>query len=193
MVVVGDSHAAHLWRAFALRYRERNVMQATASGCRPTVRGIGAKRCREVVDYVFGPLLSSGKLNTVILSGRWQENDLPLVAATVAHIRAAGAQAVVIGPTNEFQGDLPIILAHETLSHDLSAVAGFRKTALRQIDLEMAKLVRDAGGTYISVLELECPTNICRLTAPNGTPMQFDYGHLTLPGSVWVVNQMPEL
>lgn len=189
VVVLGDSHAAQYWRAIALRVPQANVMQATASGCRPTLRGKGAVRCRQVVDRVLGPLLASGRVATVILAARWRQADTPYIAATVAHIRAAGACAIVIGPTLEYDGEFPSLFTRARMANDLGRLDRLRldKAAL---DRSLARRTQSAGGRYVSVLSIECPDGRCRLLAPDGGPMQFDYGHLTLSASRWVVSRM---
>jgi hypothetical protein len=189
VVVVGDSYAAQYWRAVALDLPQANVMQATASGCRPVVSGQGDVRCREVVDHVLGPLLASGKLATVVLAGRWLPEDLPLLPATIRRIRAAGAVPVVIGPVPEYQGAFATILAHSIARDDPALVDRWRKHDRVALDRAMAPLVERAGGVYRSPIRVLCPSDECLLTAPNGDPVQFDYGHLTLAGSRYVIDR----
>lgn len=189
VVVVGDSYAAQYWRAFALRLPDANVMQATASGCRPVAGGEGDVRCREVVDHVLGPLLASGKLDTVVLAGRWLPEDLALLPETIRRIRAAGARTMVIGPVPEYEGSFATILARATARGDLSMIDRWRKEDRAALDRKLAALVEEAGGTYLSPLGVMCPRGRCVLTVAGGDPVQFDYGHLTLAGSRWVVDQ----
>jgi len=39
---------------------------------------------------------------------------------------------------------------------------------------------------YISLMTILCPKDGCTEYAADGAPLQFDYGHLTLQGSVYV-------
>lgn len=186
VVVLGDSYAAQYWRAVALALPDANVMQATASGCRPLVGTGGDVRCREVVDHVLGPLLATGKVDTVVLAGRWLPEDLPAVAPTIAHVRAAGARVVFIGGTVEYQGTFPSILARALKRGDLALVDRWRVSDAVERDRSLERAVRPTGALYVSPLRIICAPE-CRLTAPGGAPMQFDYGHLTLPGARYVV------
>jgi peptidoglycan/LPS O-acetylase OafA/YrhL len=189
VVVVGDSYAAQFWRAIALRLPQDNVMQATASGCRPLVGSGGDLRCREVADYVLGPLLDSGRLSTVVLAGRWLPEDLKYLPATIARVKAGGATPVVIGPVPEYQGPFPSILARAIANHDMASIDRWRVPARVELDREMAALVQRAGGTYLSPIATLCPAGHCLLTTPERAPIQFDYGHLTLSGARWVVDR----
>ncbi|WP_076072100.1 acyltransferase family protein [Sphingomonas montana] len=191
VVVLGDSHAAQYWRAIALRYPSLNVMQANASGCRPTLGGRGAARCREVMDYVLGPLLATRRVSTVVLAGRWTATDLSVLGATIAHIRASGARPIVIGPTVEYDAIFPLLLARQIARGTPQAIHRNRQADRVALDARMARSVPAAGGDYISVYRILCPAKRCRLTTPSGAPMQFDYGHLTLAAARWVVDRMP--
>jgi peptidoglycan/LPS O-acetylase OafA/YrhL len=189
VVVVGDSYAAQYWRAIALRLPQANVMEAAGSGCRPLVGSGGDIRCREVADYVLGPLLDTGKVSTVVLAGRWLPEDLKFLPATIARVKAAGAAPVVIGPVPEYEGAFPSILARALANHDMPSIDRWRKPERVELDREMAALVQRAGGTYLSPIAALCPRGPCMLTTPDHVPVQFDYGHLTLSGSRWVVER----
>ena len=189
VVVVGDSYAAQYWRAIALDLPHANVMQATASGCRPLVGSGGDIRCREVADFVLGPLLDTGRVSTVVLAGRWLREDLRFLPATIRRVKAAGATPVVIGPVPEYQGAFPSILARAIAHGDMQSIDGWRKPERVALDRTMAAIVERAGGTYLSPITVLCPDHQCLLQTPDGAPVQFDYGHLTLPGARWVVER----
>ncbi|EZP69679.1 Acyltransferase 3 [Sphingomonas paucimobilis] len=190
VVVLGDSHAAQYWRAIALRFPGVNIMQATASGCRPLLHGKGAARCREVVDYVLGPMLATRGVDAVILAGRWQSDDLPRLLRTIVHIRAANARPILIGPTIEYDGAFPTLLARGMADRDMTEVTSAIGRDRMQLDSDMARAVRSSGARYISAIGIECPGGKCLKTAPDGGPMQFDYGHLTFAAARWVVQRM---
>lgn len=193
VVVVGDSYAAQFWRAIALEYPAANVGQATASGCRPLLVGQGSARCREVVDYVLGPLLGSGQLDAVILAGRWLPEDLPGLAQTVSAIRARGAQSVVIGPVIEYHGEFPAILARARSRGNLAAIGVWRDDSRHAIDTQMRQIVTAARGKYVSPIDWQCRDRQCTLTTTDGMPMQFDYGHVTLRGARHIIHQLQPL
>ena len=190
VVVVGDSYAAQYWRAISLRLPDSNVMQAAGSGCRPLLGTGGDLRCREVADYVLGPLLDSGRLSTVVLAGRWLPEDAAAIAPTIRHIQARGAKVIFIGAAPEYQGSFPSILARATARGDLGMVDSWRVDENVAWDRRLRATVAPTGATYVSPLQIICPHK-CRLTSADGMPLQFDYGHLTLAGSRYVVGQIP--
>ena len=190
VVVLGDSYAAQYWRAVALRLPGSNVMQAAASGCRPLLGTGGDVRCREVVDYVLGPLLQSGRLSTVVLAGRWLPEDAAAIAPTIRHIQAHGAKVIFIGASPEYQGSFPSILARATARGDLGLINSWRVSENAAWDRRLAAIIAPTEAAYVSPLRIICPGE-CRLTSDDGMPLQFDYGHLTLAGSRYVVGRIP--
>lgn len=191
MVVLGDSHAAQYWRAIELRYPTYNVLQATASGCRPTLKPDGAKRCTDIVNYVLDTLVATKTVDKIVLAGRWSESDIEPLEATIRMLRSRGVNVIVIGPTVEYQGDFPLLLARAMQSH-LSLMTSLRVKERKIIDDRLQPVVVDAGGMYVSVYDLECPGGgECAYLTPDGIPFHFDYGHLTLTAARYLVERMP--
>lgn len=193
VVILGDSYAAQFWRAFALRYPDRNVMQATASGCRPIIGTQGELRCREVVDRVLGPLLATRRIDTIVLAARWLEDEVGALPQTIRHIQRAGTRVVVIGPTVEYEGEFPSILGRALARGEMNHVDAWIVRDRFALDERMARIVAPTGATYVSPIRLMCRAEHCLLRTGDGGPAQFDYGHLTLAGSRYVVDRMPPL
>lgn len=191
VVVLGDSYAAQYWRAFTLHWPNSNVMQANASGCRPLLGTTGEPRCREVVDQVLGPLAATGRLSTVVLAGRWLREDLPAVAPTIRHLQRHGVKVIVIGVSVEYHGEFPNLLARSLERGDPAFLEAWRVPGNDRLDRALEAIVTEAGASYVSPLRILCPKE-CLLLAPGGTPVQFDYGHLTLAGARYVVERIPE-
>lgn len=193
IIVIGDSHAAQYWRAFALRYPDANVMQATASGCRPTLRADGERRCTQVIDYVFDTMVPAGKIDSMVIGGRWREADIPKLLDTVRYLKKQGIAVMLIGPTVEYQSEFPASLARAIIQGNADNVHSLRTPGPTELDRKMASIFQQEAIVYVSVHDLECPKQRCHLLAPDNGPMQFDYGHLTLSASRWVVDQMPAI
>lgn len=192
-VVLGDSHAAQYWRAITLRFPEANVMQATASGCRPTIALHGERRCTAVVDLVLNTLSDRPELDAVILAGRWQPDEVDPLAATVRMLRAKRLAVIVIGPTIEYDGEMPQLLARAMLQNDTDALASLRLRERERLDRRMKSRIEQAGGLYVSEVDGECPAGKCQLLDRNGGPFHFDYGHLTLAAAQQIVGRMPSI
>jgi hypothetical protein len=188
-LLVGDSHAAHLWYGLSSAMPEVNILQATASLCRPAVLP-GSRHdtatCRRLMQLVFDDFLVNNKVDKVLLAASWKDEDLPILSATLEILKSRGLDAVVLGPIVEYDSALPRLLADEILHNDPSIAGAMRKAGIRERDRAMRRLVTDRGATYVSVYESVCRNDRCDEFAEGDIPLQFDAGHLTAKGSVEV-------
>ncbi|NLH81132.1 MAG: acyltransferase, partial [Phyllobacteriaceae bacterium] len=180
MLVFGDSHAAQYWLALKERFPAWNVMQATGAACRP-MHGVSTEgHCNDFVPYILDDFLVKTKIDAVILAGRWLDGEDEILAATIRTLRARGIAVTVIGPVVEYDGEMPAILADATMRGDPELAGRKRITERLDRDRKMAPIVKATGATWVSAWDAECPDGHCRLTDPEGGPMHFDYGHVTL-------------
>ena len=193
MLLFGDSHAAQYWRAIADRYTGYNVMQATGAACRP-MHGVSTEsHCNDFVPYVLDRFLPTHSVDVIVLAGRWLDGEDQILVSEIEKMRARGAKVVVIGPVAEYAGETPALLADAMMRGDLERFAAKRVMERRVRDRAMAPLVRATGAIWVSAWDIECPSDRCRPFDPEGGPMHFDYGHVTLAGTRLIVAGMPDL
>lgn len=184
-LLLGDSHAAQLWYGLD-RSEDANILQATASGCKPTIaKSVGdAERCRRLVDYVYFDFLKSHRVDKLLLSARWEEPDLDSLGLTLEWARAHGLPVVVFGPIVEYDRPLPRLLAESIVRGDASVAQRHRSGSVEQLDDAMSAVARAHGVSYVSLLRTICSDGSCTQYAAPNVPLQFDYGHLTAEGSL---------
>lgn len=190
VIVMGDSHAAQYWRAIALRFPQVNVVQATASGCRPTLAFKGRDRCVSVMKLVLNDIVRRPDVVGVVLAGRWRGSEVASLIDTVSYLRKLGLAVTVIGPTTEYSVDMPRVLARSMLAGDPSRISALLKRSRFDLDRRMKPLVENAGGQYLSETDIECPKGKCQLFDGDGGPYHFDYGHLTFTASKEVIRSL---
>ena len=103
-LLVGDSHAAHLWSGLSLAMPEVNLMQATASLCRPAIMAgsrYDTPMCRTLMEFVFGDFLVHNKVDGILLAASWKDEDLPVLSSTLHQLRSRGVDVTVLGPIVE--------------------------------------------------------------------------------------------
>lgn len=192
-LLVGDSHAAHLWFGLSTAMPEVNVMQATASICRPLLPSVSmfdTWYCPKLMSFVFNDFLVHNKVDKVLLAGAWKPADLAELPRVLDLLKQRGIDTTVLGPIVEYDAALPRLLADEIL-RDNPAIADSRRTSgVRERDLAMRQIVTAAGASYLSVYDGICRDGHCDEFAAPDVPMQFDTGHLTTQGAVEVARRL---
>jgi hypothetical protein len=188
-LLIGDSHAAHLWSGLAAALPEVNIMQATASLCRPAINA-GSRHdtntCRDLMELVFNNFLVNNKVDKVLLSASWKDEDVPILSTTLDILKSRGIDVTVLGPIVEYDTALPRLLVDEILLDSPSLASARRRPGVRERDLAMSRLVSAKGATYLSVYDAMCRDDRCDEFAEADVPMQFDAGHLTAKGAAEV-------
>jgi hypothetical protein len=191
-LILGDSLAAHLWFGFSEVFTDVNFLQATASGCKPTITqpiGVFVGPCSALMTAMFKDFLPNHPPGKLFIAAHWTVSDLPLIAETLQWATEHRIQVVLLGPMVEYDTALPRLLAFSVETGDTS-LPGRHQVDSRPLDEGMAKLARQMGADYVSFYDLLCTPNGCQQFSADHMPLQFDYGHLTGPGSVLVAQML---
>ena len=191
VLIVGDSHAAHLWSGIRDTWPGVNLLQATASGCKPVLDPVGAERCTSLMRRIFEQFVPTHHLDAIIIAGLWDEADIPALVRTIETLRPYVGGMIVFGPMPRYDEPVSTLLAKSMLNDDLAEMASHQITSVKPLDDRMRAAISPIA-TYISPYQAMCPARRCRLFASNGIPMQFDYHHLTKEGSDWLMDQIRE-
>jgi len=176
LLVLGDSHAEHLMAAIEDAFPTLNVQAAGATGCPPTLDVEGDWYCPEVIGRVLREHVPRGGVDAVMLSARWSADDIDSLQQTVDYLLRHVEEVVILGPTPEYLGSFPLLLAR-TLRYGDDDVGRFLDPEIRALDRRMA--AEDWGSArYVSLYNLICPED-CRRFTEEGVPYFADYGHYT--------------
>jgi peptidoglycan/LPS O-acetylase OafA/YrhL len=191
-LLVGDSHAAQLWLGLSSVLSEINLMQATASACRPVIMQSGLfdlRACPRLMHFIFNDYLLKEKVDRVLLAAAWRQNDLPKLGATLDFLNKRNIAAVVFGPIVEYDYALPRLLADAIRYNDPQLADKRRTAAIPALDRRLRMLVTSKGVPYISTYEAMCKNGTCEKFAGDNIPFQFDIGHLTAEGSIAIAEK----
>lgn len=191
-LLVGDSHAAHLWFGLSSAMPDVNVMQATASACRPAVRPVSrldTRACPKLMQFVFNDFLVNNKVDKVLLSASWKDEDIPGLVETLDALKSRGFDVAVLGPIVEYDGALPRLLV-DGIMRSKPVAQGMRTSGISERDRAMRQIVTSKGASYLSVYDSVCSDGRCEEFAEGDIPLQFDAGHLTAEGSVEVARRL---
>jgi peptidoglycan/LPS O-acetylase OafA/YrhL len=184
VLLIGDSHAAHLLPGLRERFGE--VRQATASGCRALIHQYrsGAALCARVLGQVFREDYRPADIDTIVLGGRWTEQNVKDIRQTAEFLGRRAREVVVIGPVPQYKQALPRLLIKAEAHGGAAYVEAHRDKSTDKVDLEMAQALQSLPHVrYVSALSHFCRADRCDTQDDDGAPLAWDYGHLTDEGS----------
>jgi peptidoglycan/LPS O-acetylase OafA/YrhL len=192
ILLLGDSHAAHLRTGLIAALPDANVMQATASGCKPLLhrRARDAAGCRRLMQSMFEDYLPNTPVDLVIVSARWFDSDLADLASTLDYLKARHVNVLLVGPIVQYNGAVPQLVALAAQHHDPDLLLRQMRRQERGVDAAMAALAARKHVRYASAYRAMCPGDACVQLSVDGVPLQHDYGHLTREGSIFVVDRL---
>jgi peptidoglycan/LPS O-acetylase OafA/YrhL len=204
IMIVGDSHAAHLFAGLKRRYGDAaNLVAMPATYCEPLdLRQSQTPRCLAINEVVVDTIRSIKP--TVLLLGYHfaaLANDrgggysayLDELGGRLRELHAAGVPAIVIaGQVPTWSPWLPILVGRDVLNERGTpefSTYGVREDSLA-VDRELKRRDWGDGVVYVSQAEKLCGAGGCRRTVGSVLPddmLAIDYGHYSLSGSVFAV------
>ena len=210
ILIVGDSHAAHLFTGLQEVYGERaNLLTLSSVFCVPLVENVamdegvaGTPRCRAINDYVFDAIRTI-KPDVVIVGGYFAQYDheanwrypgfLDALVAGARRLHGEGVRSIIVaGQVPTWAPVLPILVGRDVLEH--GAAAEFSPIGVRpdSLDTDRALVSKDwgEGVRYVSQAAKLCGPQGCRRLIGENLPedlLAVDYGHYSREGSVFAV------
>jgi len=163
-LLLGDSHAAHLWLGLSTAMPEVNLMQASASACRPvvvTASAFDTCGCPRLMRFIFDEFLANRRLDGVLLAASWKDEDLPALSNTLEILKGRGINVTVLGPIVEYEKSLPRLIADEILRNDPKIASSMRTPGIVERDRVMARIAAQSGARYVSVYDAICRLGRC--------------------------------
>jgi peptidoglycan/LPS O-acetylase OafA/YrhL len=190
-LLLGDSHAAHLWYGLSTSLRGVNVLQATASGCKPTLDQplLAAATCKQMMSYIYKEYLPNHHVDRLLIAARWQQEDLLPLSRSLDWMKEHGISVAIFGPMVQYDMALPRLLAFSMRRNDRT-IPDEHRVNQNGLDDSLSQLAQTKDVEYFSFYRSLCGPLSCQEFALNGVPLQFDYGHLTKEGSVLVAQKM---
>lgn len=193
-LLIGDSHAAHLYTGLRDAFPDANILQLTASGCRPTLDPKGEPRCVELMSLAFHELLTPPHtIDAVILSGRWRDETPAELRSTLAFLAQRVDRVILLGPPLEYEKPLPLLLVRYFQDQDSIPFSPNRLLSSERISLDrmLDETLQSTSAEYYSLISAQCPAETCSALTESGVPIAFDrYGHFTRDGSRFVAERL---
>jgi peptidoglycan/LPS O-acetylase OafA/YrhL len=198
----GDSHAAHLYPGLR-KIAEASAIplaQLNAASCPPVLgfNSAGRPNCPALSNFGLSEI-ARAKPAVLIISADWPKYaaspDYSRLEETIAKARESGVwRILLIGPVPNWRPSLPKILLEAYLSDPSHKVPYRLDSALnndiRQVDKDLRKRAEMMKVEYFSAFDVLCNREGCLTRVGDGHDdlMAWDYGHLTLAGSIYLMN-----
>jgi hypothetical protein len=145
--------------------------------------------CNELTSFLFSDYLLHHKPDRLVVTARWLPGDLGPLSRFLDWAAAHGLKVVLIGPIMQYDDGFPRLLAVSVEAGDPGLVDEHRVEQGR-LDESLRQLAERKGADYVSLIDALCQGSVCEKFASPGMPLQFDEGHLTKQGSVFVAERL---
>ena len=186
LLLLGDSHAAHLWPGLSQSLRDRDLLQANASVCLPVFGRDEGPVCAAMRHRFLEEYMPAHPVDTLLMSGRWRASDVDDVVATVRRLAPYAGSIVVVGPSPEYRSSLPRLIANQwRAGREASAQAlePYRLGERDEVDRKLQLALSTTAARYYSLTQALCRPD-CPVLLEGQVPMLFDSNHFTREGSL---------
>jgi hypothetical protein len=185
VLLIGDSHAAQLWWGLSNTYHGINFMQATASGCLPTLEQATRTwpTCTTLIENVYSDFLSTHHVDQVLIAGRWRSGDLDRLRSTLASLKNRNIKVVLFGPMLQYDASFPRLLAKSIQLNEPGFPDQHLVREFERLDADMRKMSESLDVPYISFFNTLCVDHRCVEYAQQA-PLLSDNSHFTPEGSM---------
>ena len=186
-LLIGDSHAAALWFGLNHAVKQAHILQATSSGCSPSLGQYDSSDCGDMRRYVYESLLSRVHIDGVILTEHWQSvKDIEGIEPAIKWLRMNKIAVYLVGPVQEYDAPLPMLLAFAIKRREPTLPDRHLIPGLDQLDRFLHAKAAEWEVVYLSPWQQFCGTGSCRKfsDAENQIPILTDTNHLTNAASL---------
>jgi len=203
----GDSHAQALSigiRSYLYKYHPSvSFSQVATSGCDPKLTenlkpSAEIKKSCDRSNKFASDWIRSNVPSVVILAQVRRHDSSKLLEMANLLLDIGVSQVLIIGPVPQWQVDLPrvIVRSYWESKTKYTNDPNFERSLI-SVDSNMKKQVALANNgriIYISILDGLCDEkgNCLSILDDKMTPLAFDYGHLTIEGSIFVTDMILE-
>ncbi|MBY0381934.1 MAG: acyltransferase [Xanthobacteraceae bacterium] len=166
-----------------------NIMQATGAACRASLKPLPGETpvCIALREHLV-EFLKSNTPDMVIISGvRLVEADdqgfkvmINSFLDIIKAMRSRDIPVLVIGPSLEYKGSLPVQLLRDRAAHITPRSADLVSAKLfERNDLVRQAIPKEDGVGFVSVVDSACHDGECPFLMSDGTPVTIDHVHMT--------------
>ncbi|WP_441003643.1 acyltransferase family protein [Pseudocolwellia agarivorans] len=194
----GDSHAQALSYGIRKIFINVNINQVASSGCRPLIEedfktnGEIKRACDRSNDMAKKVILKI-KPKVIILTERFNLGDNNY-NKILQYIKNNGLESklLLIGPVPQWEPSLPNVISkrHFDVKNKVIQDASFVSEVF-EVNNQLSTNYNDSEIEYVSIIDQLCSDKGCLAKVDDkNTPLVWDYGHLSLEGSIFITDRI---
>jgi len=179
-VLLGDSHAEHLFIGVAESLPEKNVAFYIRNGM--------SVRSNPGFNVIFEAIDADPNIKQVVITSLWSLRQVPVadMIDTIRSLQSSGKKVFVTDDTPDFSFDPALCKFRGECTEDASSFIG-RYNTYQQALRDVVDSV--SGVELIRTSEYLCNAEVCKM-GDNGKLYYRDPNHLSIPGSQFVGAEM---
>ncbi|PZU87527.1 MAG: hypothetical protein DI529_07165 [Chryseobacterium sp.] len=192
VLLIGDSHAAHLSYSLNKYYKKNNInfLQATTSYCFPIINPRGREENVKLVNYIFSDFVpkNNKKIDLVIISANWKDMQgytyyelKNKIGELIKYFEDKKLNYIFLGQTETYKFPFPEIIAKKQIFSFIKEENFISKNTLETRDFLLKTIPKDK---YIDLYKIK---SIKHLSKDKKTPYIFDDNHFTTFGTEQIV------
>lgn len=193
ILVIGDSHAAHLMPGLRKNYPKVKFSLLAVNSCTLTKRKAEKRKaCNDLTDWVDETDFS--QFEAVIFSSR-NVRETPKNLATRLDKISSQTTLYYIGPIPYFEPNMPTLFP--TLTGKVSDEEIYKRfeAAMDVAQFEKDRVLKEQFGNnsdinYISMIDIVCPDGKCQFRDPDGWPILIDNSHMSVEASEMFLSRL---
>jgi peptidoglycan/LPS O-acetylase OafA/YrhL len=192
-LLIGDSHSAILWNAFAQNMPDANILQASATPCGPFPHPVGSDACKQMMTFVFEHYLIEHPVQALLLSKRWSGSDAQFITETVQWAKDHHVPVILLGPVPEYDEELPRLLAYSIAWNKPDLPARHLTANSPKVDAQFQKLAATVWHVpYVSLYQAICNGSNCTeyADAQQQVPLMGDRDHFSREGALLIIKRL---
>lgn len=192
-LLVGDSHSAVLWSALAQSLPDANVLQASATPCKPFIHPIGSDDCKQLMQFIYQNYLPANPLQGLYIEVRWGQADFAGLGETIAWAKSHQLPVVIFGNVPEYDAPLPRLLAYSISWNRPNLVVSHRERYSEPLDKKLQDLAANTWHVpYVSIYKAICDQGNCQeyAGADQQVPLLTDGDHFSRQGALSIIQKV---
>ncbi len=195
----GDSNAAHLIPGIQhYLASDYHIELRTMGGCGAFFGNVnkGSPGCKELNDKIFEEIITRHP-DKVIIAGLWRDGFVDLLEVTIEALKQQGIDDIlVIGPVPRWTLGVPRTVfnfgrKHKKLKQLPEYLDDVRFVKIRELDAIFQQMTTQQNVQYYSPLAQFCREGVgCRIHMGDDKLLQWDNQHLTVEGSLYLLEDL---